>query len=98
MAKSFDIVKLLENNPINCLSNDYQSKLLNKIKENFNNEEQQLFIASFYSYLNYKKDEYVINLDNIWQWIGFSEKSKCKNLLIKHFINDKNYKIALARV
>jgi hypothetical protein len=48
MAEIFDIVKLIEGNPLNCLTNDYQSKLLNKIKEQFNNEEQQLFIASFY--------------------------------------------------
>ena len=48
MAEVFDIVNLIEKNPLTCLSNDYQSKLLNKIKEQFNNDEQNLFIASFY--------------------------------------------------
>ena len=97
MAKVFDIVNLIERNPLTCLSNDYQSKLLNKIKEQFNNDEQQLFIASFYSYLNYNKYEFVIDLDDIWKWLGFSEKSKCKKLLVNNFIEENNYKIALAR-
>ena len=94
MTEVFDIVKLIETNPLTCLSNDYQSKLLNKIKEQFNNDEQQLFLASFYSYLNYNKHEFVIDLDDIWQWLGFSEKSKCKKLLVNNFIEENNYKIA----
>ena len=97
MAEVFDIVNLIEKNPLTCLSNDYQSKLLNKIKQQFNNDEQQLFLASFYSYLNYdQENDFVIDLDNIWQWLGFSEKSKCKKLLLRHFIENKNYKL-LAR-
>ena len=32
---SLDIVELIENNPITRLSGTYNSKLLNKIKENF---------------------------------------------------------------
>jgi len=77
MAENFDIVNLIEKNPLNCLSNDSNShsKLLNKIKEQFNNDEQKLFIASFYSYLNYNKNEFIINLDNIWQWLDFNQKS-----------------------
>ena len=37
--------------------------------------QQQLFIASFYSYLNYHKtDDYVVDLDNIWKWLDFNRK------------------------
>ena len=93
MVEVFDIVKLIETNPLDCLSNDYQSKLLNKIKEQFNNDEQQLFIASFYSYLNYNKHEFIIDLDDIWKWLGFSRKDPAKRLLEKNFENNIDYKI-----
>ena len=43
-----NIVDLIENNPIIRLTNTYQNKLLSKIKDNFNDTEQQLFISSFY--------------------------------------------------
>jgi hypothetical protein len=50
---TLNIVDLIEKNPISKLSSTYQSKLLTKIKNNFIDEDQQLFVASFYSYLNY---------------------------------------------
>ena len=37
-----DIVNLIENNPLEKLSNDYQTKLLDKIKETFSDSDQQL--------------------------------------------------------
>ena len=69
MSKSLNIVELIETNPITRLSNTYQNKLLNKIKERFTNDEQQIFIASFYCYLNYQ-NEFIIDLDDIWKWLG----------------------------
>ena len=45
---SVDIVILIENNPITKLNGNYQSKLITKVQNNFNNYEQQMFIASFY--------------------------------------------------
>ena len=48
-----DIVELIEKNPITKLSSDYNIKLLCKIKDNFTDMEQQLFLSSFYCYLNY---------------------------------------------
>jgi hypothetical protein len=64
------------------------------IKENFTEEEQKLYISSFYSYLNYDEyKDYKISLDNIWEWLGFSQKVRVKELLLKHFKKDENYKI-----
>ena len=48
---SVDIVNLIESNPITKLTGNYQSKLVEKVKNNFTNYEQQLFLASFYCYL-----------------------------------------------
>jgi len=93
---SLNIVELITNNPITKLSETYNNNLLNKVKENFSETEQQLFIASFYSYLNYHKtDDYVVDLDNIWQWLGFSTKQKIILLLEKNFIINKDYNLLL---
>ena len=54
MSKPLNIIDLMETNPITRLSNTYQNKLLTKIKERFTDNEQQIFVTSFYCYLNYK--------------------------------------------
>ena len=96
MAETLDIVKLIEKNPITRLSQDYQSKLLNKIKDKFTDSQQQLFVSSFYCYLNHNsKNEFVIDLDDVWKWMGFSRKDPAKRLLEKDFIKDIDYKILL---
>ena len=91
--QSMDIVNLIELHPLE-LTNTYQVKLLEKIKTNFTSFEQHAFLASFYCYLNYDEmNDFVIDLDNIWKWIGFSSKQMAYLLLEKHFIIDKDYKI-----
>jgi len=91
-----NIVELIENNPITKLSNNYNGKMLSKIKENFCETHQQLFVSSFYCYLNYnQKTDFVIDLDDVWKWLGFSVKIKAKTLLEKYFISNIDYKLSL---
>jgi len=98
MTECLNIVELIENNPVTRLSNTYQNKLIEKIKTNFTDSEQQMFVASFYCYLNYNsKTDFVIDLDNVWKWIGFSNKAHAKNLLEKNFTQDKDYKLLLTK-
>ena len=93
---SVDIVNLIESNPITKLSGNYQSKLIEKVQNTFNNYEQQLFLSSFYCYLKYDtKKDFVIDLDNVWQWLGFSQKVNAKMLLEKNFTIDIDYKKSL---
>jgi hypothetical protein len=47
MSKPLNIVDLMETNPITRLSNTYQNKLLNKIKERFTDNQQQIFVTVF---------------------------------------------------
>ena len=95
---SIDIVDLIESNPITKLNGNYQSKLVEKVKNNFTNYEQQLFLSSFYCYLKYDtKNDFVINLDNIWHWLEFSSKFTAKRLLEKHFKIENDYKILLCQ-
>jgi len=96
---SFNIVDLITNNPITKLTETHNNNLLNKVKNTFNESEQQLFISSFYSYLNYHKtDDYIVDLDNIWKWLGFNQKIKAKYLLEKNFELEKDYKKSLSLV
>ena len=98
MQQALNIVELIETNPITRLNETYNVKLLDKIKTNFTEYEQQLFLTSFYCYLNYnKKTDFVIDLDNIWEWVGFSQKIRAKNLLERHFKHNVHYTILLAQ-
>jgi hypothetical protein len=91
---NLNIVDLIEQNPIAKLSDTYNNKLLIKIKETFTGFEQKLFISSFYCYLNYDNDvDFIIDLDNVWKWMGFTVKATAKDLLEKHFKVDIDYKI-----
>ena len=93
---SVDIVNLIESNPITKFSGDYQTKLIEKVKQIFTNYEQQLFLSSFYCYLKYdSKNDFVIDLDNVWKWLGFSSKFNAKRLLENKFIINKDYKLLL---
>ncbi len=52
-----------------------------------------MFLASFYCYLKHdNKNDFVIDLDNVWKWVGFSQKVNAKLLLEKHFTNNTDYK------
>lgn len=91
-----NIVELIEKNPITKLSSTYNNKLLDKIKQIFTGFEQQLFISSFYCYLNYDKNiDFVVNLDDVWEWLGFTQKVSAIRVLEKHFKLDIDYKTAL---
>lgn len=87
MSEKIDFVGLIEKNPLTKLSGNYQSSMIVKIKDNFSTYEQQLFVSSFYCYLNNDdKTDFVIDLDDVWQWMGFSQKVNAKTLLEKHFL------------
>lgn len=96
---SVDIVNLIENNPITKFSGDYQSKLVEKVKNTFTNYEQQLFLSSFYCYLKYdSKTDFIIDLDDVWKWLDFNQKVKAKILLENHFILNKDYTKSLSQL
>jgi phage anti-repressor protein len=96
---SIDIVNLIEKNPLTKLTGNYQSIMVEKVRQNFNTYEQQLFVSSFYCYLNYDdKTDFIIDLDNIWKWIGFSQKVTAKLLLERNFIENTDYKISLCHL
>jgi len=87
-----NIIELIENHPISKLTHTYNVKLLDKIKTSFSDTEQQLFIGSFYCYLNYDtKKDFIVDLDNVWKWLGFNKKYNASIVLNKQFIEKIDY-------
>jgi hypothetical protein len=96
MDAPLNIVDLIENNTVLNLSPDYNNRFVNKVKEIFTEMQQQLFVSSFYCYLNYHQtNDFVIDLDNIWKWLGFHAKQNAKILLEKCFIINKDYTLLI---
>jgi hypothetical protein len=95
---SINIVDLIENTPITKLSGTYNNKLILKVKENFTESQQRLFVSSFYCFLNYNQTtDFVIDLDDVWKWLGFSQKVNSKKVLERNFVIDIDYKVMLCR-
>ena len=95
---SLNIVHLIDKTPLTKLSGSYNNTLLNRIKAHFTDSQQQLFVSSFYCYLNYHPtSDFVIDLDNIWEWLGFNQKYGAKRMLERHFIQGVDYKILVPR-
>lgn len=89
---TLNIQQLIESNPLNKLSTTSNNMLLTKLSELFTTEHQKLFLSSFYCYLNYdSRTDFVIDLDDVWKWLRFSQKIHAKTLLKKHFTIDIDY-------
>jgi hypothetical protein len=72
--------------------------LIKKVKNSFSEYEQQMFLSSFYCYLNYDyNNDFVIDLDNVWKWLGFGQKVNAKRVLEKNFIINIDYKLLLCQ-
>lgn len=70
--------------------------MIEKVKNEFSEFEHQMFVSNFYCYLNNDfNNDFVINMDNIWSWLGFGQKANAKRLLENHFTVDEHYKIIL---
>ena len=91
--EQLNIVELIENNPVTKINNNYNVKLLSKINTKFNGFEQQMFLSGFYCYINNDRlKDYVIDLDKVWKWLGFSSKQNAVRVLEKHFKSVIDYK------
>jgi len=91
-----DIIQMIENIPITRLSTTYQNTLVERLKERFTEKDQQMFLTSFYGYLNYNsRTDYVIDFDTVWEWIGYTKKTNAKRMLEENLVLDQDYKCLL---
>jgi len=89
-----NIISIVESDPITRLSQPYNMRLLQKIKQQFTESEQQSFILHFYCYLNYGKTrDFVVNLDSLWKWLGFNQKYNAERVLEKYFSENHDYTV-----
>jgi hypothetical protein len=76
MNNNINIIELIKKNPLNNLNSLSNNKLLEKAKKCMNQDEINFFMTTLYINFNYnKKKDFVIDLDDIWVWLGFSQKS-----------------------
>ena len=70
-------------------------ELLATLHSAFSSEEEKLFVESFSAYLKYGDDDtaFVINLDHIWRWLGYTRDDSVKKVLVKHFKKDVDFLI-----
>ena len=93
--RQVDIKTLIKTSDIHVYDN---TKLIDKLKEHFSEEEQKLYVSNLFLYLNYHHvNDFVVNLENVWKFIGFSNKANGKRLLKQHFTENKDYKIVFIR-
>lgn len=90
-----DIKTLIQTSNIDIYD---KNELINKLKNHFSDDEQRLYVSNLFLYLNYHQlNDFIVNLDNVWKFIGFSNKANAKRLLKHNFTENIDYKIALIR-
>jgi phage anti-repressor protein len=93
LPTTIDFSQLIKNT---TFSLDLQSKLVDKLNNDFTEEEQKWYIANLYMYLNYHvTEDYPINLENVFKMIGFANKGNAKRTLENNFELNIDYKIIL---
>ena len=57
-------------------------------------EQEQIFMASHYLYLQHGSDntKFVVDFDDVWKNVDFTQKGNAKRLLEKHFTEQTDYK------
>ncbi len=87
-------MSLAYSNPVlQTINNGLDERLYELILEKMNTEEQKQFVNNFKMYLAHGNDDtkFVVSLDNIWKWIGFSKIGHAKRLLVNKFSENINY-------
>lgn len=73
-----------------------QSRFIDLLNLEFTEEEQKLYIANLYMYLNYDSTtDYPINLENVYKMIGFANKGNAMKTIKSNFTKDEDYKTSL---
>ncbi|PNH01613.1 hypothetical protein TSOC_012493 [Tetrabaena socialis] len=69
--------------------------LLDILRSELTGQEQQLFITGFAAYLQYDtRNDFVINLDDVYTWLGFTCKNNTKRLVVKSLTEGVHYRSA----
>jgi hypothetical protein len=93
--KAINFNELVKNSNT-TLSLNVQTKMIDLLNEEFNEDEQKWYVANLYIYMNYHPtNDYPINLENVFHMIGFANKGNAKRTLENNFTKDEDYKITI---
>jgi len=92
MLERINIINLIKDKKIARML-ECENEFVNKFKNNLTPQEQHIFAAKLYCYFNYSQSDFIISLDDVWQWVGFTKKAPAKDLLVNNFTIDTDYKI-----
>lgn len=69
------------------------SRFSQMISQRLNEEDRQVFNYLYKMYVLYGNDDnkFVVVLDDVWQWLGFSRIDPCKRLLVNNFEENVHY-------
>ena len=69
-------------------------RLVSLLNDTMNTEEMQLFLQSTKQYLKHGDDDtaFVVDLDDVYEWMGFKQKCHAKRLLDQNFKIDMDFK------
>ena len=58
-------------------------RLMTLMRSHMDNDEQRLFMDSFMKYLEYghEPSAFVMDFDDVWEWIGFTTKGNASRAL-----------------
>ena len=88
-----DIKTLIQTSTIEIYD---KNKLIDKLEKNFSEEEQKLYVCNLFLYLNYHPmNDYIVNLENVWKFIGFSNKGNAMKTIKNNFVENEDYKIII---
>ena len=70
-----------------------EDELMQLLYTNLDVEDKERFILHFKLYLESGNDTtaFVVDMDDIWEWLGFSKKDKAKNVLLRKFEQDVDF-------
>lgn len=73
--------------------NEIGETLSDMLRTEFNTQDQQQFLTNFQLYLVHGSDytSFVVDLDKVYKWMGFSTKGNAKSSLQKYFVKDSDF-------
>ena len=94
---STDYISSMSSSSMSNINNNIMNddKLINLIKEKFSKEDMELFKLFFNIYKAFKnnKEDFIVDLDEVYEWIGYSNKANAKKSLLKYFKPNIDYMI-----
>ncbi|NBP16301.1 hypothetical protein EBU95_18270, partial [bacterium] len=97
IPETINFTELVKNSHT-TLSLDFQSKLIDTLKTEFTETQQQWYVANLYIYMHYHPtNDYPINLENVYKMIGFANKGNAMKTIKNNFTKNEDYKVMLFR-